>query len=187
MSLARVPAFFWLWCLPSAVIKNEKEKHRQAALMMQLIKSGGAYVLSYFTFNVCVWMLTRLDTFSAANEDNKNICWRRGAVPWSLTKSFGLPLHRHTPNLSGQRVTRWNQKNQKKNKLLPPVCILGQFPVRWVDIWREAPLPAEILDQRWEGVSQGQWGWVRRHVQNWHSALPEWCPEWFLLALLWWK
>lgn len=116
---------------------------------------------------MCVWMLTHLDTFSAANEEQQKICWRRGAVPWSLTKSFGLPLHRRTPNLSGQRV-----KSKKKNKLLPPVCILGQFPVRWVDIWREAPLPAEILDQRWEGVSQGQWGWVRRHVQNWHSALP---------------
>lgn len=117
-------------------------------------------------------MLTRLDTFSAANEDKKNkICWKRGSVPWSLMKSFGLPLHCHTPNLSGQRVTCWNKK-KIKNKLLPPVCILGQFPVRWVDIWREAPLPAEILDQRWEGVSQGQWGWVRRHVQNWHSTLP---------------
>lgn len=67
-------------------------------------------------------MLTRLDTFSAANEDNKNICWRRGAVPWSLTKSFGLPLHRHTPNLSGQRVTRWNKKNKKK-KQAPSACL----------------------------------------------------------------
>lgn len=102
----------------------------------------------------------------------KKIFWKRGSVPWSLMKSFGLPLHRHTPNLSGQRMTRWNKNIFKKNKLLPPVCILGEFPVRWVDIWREAPLPTEILDQKWEGVSQGQWGWVRRHVQNWHSALP---------------
>lgn len=184
MSLAQASAFFWLWCLPSAVIKNEKEKHQQAALMMQLIKSGDAYVLSYFAFHVRV----DIDPFRHLLSSK-----------WRQKKSVGREDQYRGPSWSPLAC---------HFIATHPICLDKEWPAEIKTFLKKTSsfrLSASLVSFLWGGLTFGG----RHHFQqrSWTRNGREWvrvsedesgvmcrigtrhspCPEWFLLALLWWK